>query len=220
MVYDEHGPPTSISRQSAGWGMVAFSVGAVALVLEARRDPRFRNAAAAFVVSALGVLPMVLPDYWFGRFVLFFPAIMSIAAASLAAQARPAALAAAAGAALQFIATLVPRDLPAPAMAALASMSWREKSVARLQKVRPEGDAVAVFAMLRSRIYPLYGPDFSRRVVYLRPASVRDLPGMMKREGASVIVLALPARVMADVRAMEREGIWRDLGENAFELAR
>src|SRR4029079_11987710 len=83
---------------TSGWGWVTFSIGAVALVLEARRDERIRRALACFVISVAAVLATLNPDYWFARFVLFFPAIAVIAAAGYAEGCRPASWAIAAGA--------------------------------------------------------------------------------------------------------------------------
>jgi hypothetical protein len=218
MVRDDLMPPMAMANRTAEWGWVPFSVGAVAVILEARRDPRIRRALTAFLLSALCVLAMVNPDSWFARFVLFFPAIACIATAGLAEQCRPAALAAAAGALLQFLGTMVPRDMPPRAMARLVAMPWREKSVAGLLSTPlPEGP-IGVYGVARMRTYQFYGPDFARDVVYLRPEDPVDLPKLMRQHGLSVVAVKLPRRMNVQFQELVSRGDFRKLDEDLYAL--
>jgi hypothetical protein len=219
MVRDDASPPLAISTHTSGWGWITFSIGAVALVLEARRDGRIRRALACFVISVAAVLATVNPDHWFARFVLFFPAIASIAAAGYAEGCRPASFAIAAGAVLQFLGTAVPRELPPGEGTRFAGLPWRERSLARLESAPLPDGPLAVYALLRTRTYGYYGPDYSRDVVYLRLAAPKELPALMRQRGLSVVRVNLPRRLMVDFQAMVTEGTFRALEDGLYELA-
>src|SRR5207237_180241 len=156
------------------------------LVHEARRDPVFRRAAAAFGLALLLVLMMVLPDPWNSRFVLYFPAILCIAAAKLAESLRPAKVLIAAGAALAFVAGLLPSDLPPASLKGLMAQPVSSRNSAPYYDGPPPGDAVGVHVRARIQLYELYGADLSRRVVYFRLPPDR-LPEEMERQGIRVL---------------------------------
>lgn len=175
-IADRAGGVSTLSLETAGWGALAFGLGGVALIAEARRDPGFRRVAAAFGLALLLVLLMVRPDPWNARFTLFFPAILGIAAAKLAETLKPAAVLVAAGAALAFLTGILPADQPAAVMRALAGQPWRERNAGPYYEgTPPPGNAVAVLARARIPTYYLYGADYSRRVVYLRAEAAADV---------------------------------------------
>jgi hypothetical protein len=218
LIYDDRFGLSPMGTAGAGWGIVPFSVGALALILEIRRDPAFRRAAAAFGVSICFVLLMVKPDAWVARFILFAPALPCIAAARLSESVRPVALLLALGAAFEFTGTLLPQERPTGVMIALMRRPWRERSADALYKLTPPGDPLAVYATLRSKTYLMYGPDFSRRVLYLRVAGPEELAAEMERRGVRFVYVNILRRVQYDFEELVRKGRFRDLGEGYFAL--
>jgi hypothetical protein len=196
---------------------VPFSLGAVALILESTRDRRFGQVAACFGLSAVAILSMVNPDFWFARFVLFVPAIFCIAAARLAEELRPAAWLLAGAALFQFAATLVPRDLPPSQMAAMMKAPWRERSLGFLPAQVAASDSVGVYAMTRTRTYAMYGPDFSRRVVYFRLDDPLELPEAMRKEKIGVVHVNLPPRKKFAFDDLVRKGLLREIERGYYE---
>jgi hypothetical protein len=218
LIYDDQAGLTPISLRTAGWGIVAFSVGILAYINEIRKDREFRRIAAAFAVSLCSVLLMVNNDHWYARFVLFFPAILCIAAARWAEARRPVALLLSLGAALEFAATLLPQEVPTAQMLALMKQPWRERSSAPMHDGSPPGEPLGVWATLRSRTYLFYGPDYSRRVVYLRISRLEDLAGEMERQGLRFVYVNTFRRVHYDLDELVRQGRFRDLGNGYFAL--
>ncbi|MBV8880657.1 MAG: hypothetical protein JO332_11865 [Planctomycetaceae bacterium] len=218
MITDDRSGFSGTLPGVAGWGIVAFSVGALAAVLECRRDPAFRKAAAAFVVSMLSVFLMVKNDSWFARFVLFAPAILCIAAARLAEASRPAAALVALGAVLEFAATVVPQGPAGVGPWALARMPWRERSAAALLGVEPPASPVGVYANRRLPTYLMYGPDFSRRVVYLRSPQPADLPAELRGQGVTLLYMGLQGRSVFVFNDLVRVGVFRPLTGRFYEL--
>ncbi len=183
--YIAYGP---LLTNISGWGPLAFGVGLLALLVELRSNAALRPLAAGLGLSLLSVLFLVNHDSWFFRFVLFFPALPAIAAASLAARLRPVRVLSAAALAFQFVATTVPVDLPMKHLRVLARMGWRERSMAEAFGARAPEDAVAWWVREpihnRGECYLLYGPDFAKRVVHLRGHTPETILGEMERSGA------------------------------------
>ncbi|HLY11737.1 MAG TPA: hypothetical protein VKW04_20720, partial [Planctomycetota bacterium] len=85
---------------------------------------------------------------------------------------------------IDFAGTFVPGRFPFGAVGDLASQPWRERSfyshadlrgVQAMGFLEHPGDEV--------KIYPLYRPDFSRRIVPVRPGSADELLEILRREG-------------------------------------
>src|SRR5262249_35239376 len=149
----------------AGWGAAAVCCGLVALLAQLRESRRLRLLSIAFLVSMAGVFASVLPDPWFMRFVLFFPALPAIAAARMAAVHRPVRWMASVCAALCFLSTMVPSEMPVGALGDLVRQPWRSRVAVPLGGLPGRGQAVAAVQASRANFYLLYGPDFSRRIV-------------------------------------------------------
>lgn len=182
-------PYTPTFTFTTGWGPVAFACGLPALLVGLRRDRELRRLAAGFGVGLAGVLLCVSSDPWFGRFILFMPALLAVAVARWAADFELVRPVAAAAAVFQFVATLGPIDPPANEAAFLARQPWRERSAApaMLSGLPPRGEPVAALQGGGRFGYLLYGPDFSRKVVYVRSASCDEIVTRMKAEGARMI---------------------------------
>ncbi len=186
-VYDDLTSYGPLLIQISGWGAVGFACGLLALPVVLREDSAFRKIAAAFALSLVSVLALVQHDPWFMRFVLFFPALLSIGVVKFLEARRPAIPVAAVALAFQFLATFVSEDLRWKDARALAGLSWRERSAAVLKgSTIPPADSVAYFIaerqINRGESYVLYGPDFSRRVVYLRGTTAAEIRSELERE--------------------------------------
>jgi hypothetical protein len=190
-VYDSqiaHGP---LLNNISGWGAVSFSCGLAATVIAFRNDPGLRRVALSMTLSLLCVLFLVNHDDWFMRFVLFFPAILSISAAKLAREVRPILAIAGVGLAFNFLATWVPQDLPLNSLLVLMKQDWRHRSAMALFGGEPPSSPVAFLIVEpvhnRGESYLLYGPDFARSVVYLRGSSAEDVRQELSRSGARIL---------------------------------
>jgi hypothetical protein len=186
-VYDDFTPYGPLLIRISGWGAVGFACGLLALPVVLRDDSPLRKVAAAFAVSFVSVLALVHHDPWLMRFVLFFVALLSIAAVKFLETRRTAVGIAAAALAYQFLATFVPADLVWKDVRALAALPWRERSAAVTKGTTvPPADSVAYFIaeplLNRGESYVLYGPDFSRRVVYLRGRTASEIRRELERE--------------------------------------
>lgn len=217
-IYDNRMGFTTTTTAVAGWGLVAFAVGAVSAVLEIRRDPAFRRLAAAFGIAAASVLLMVNADEWVMRFILFFPAILSLAAARAAESARPVAILLAGCALFDFAGTMLPQDLPSRDVAALIRQPWRERSAAPFYHLVPPAPEVAVYATRRTYTYLLYGPDYSHRVVYLRVSGPEEVAPAMERLGLRAVHVRLTPRRMYDFEDLVGRGRFRKLTSELYSL--
>jgi len=211
----------SDSYRTAGWGVIAVAGGALGLIQGLREDRALRRLAVGFAASVGTVLLMVSPDGWYPRFVLFAPAILCIGAARLASASRAAAALILAAAAVQFATTCFPGDLLMPRRLALAAQPWRERSVTPLFQSRdlPRGEPVAVYSTVRSIVYHLYGPDYSRRVVHLRVWNADEMVKAMVRENVRYVYIDVSSlHRKADVADLVRLSRLRALNDRLYVL--
>jgi hypothetical protein len=180
-IYDRESAYGPLLTRIAGWGGVAFSVGAVGLLTELSRSTPLRRLGAAFALSLACVLLMVNRDDWSLRHALFFPALLCLGAAALASRSRTALGIAAVALAAQFLGTLLPASLSPAHFQGLVRQSWRERSVSPVYEAEMSGPSVACLASQHGASYLLYGPDFARPVLYLRVSSARELLETMRR---------------------------------------
>jgi len=218
-IYDSAGSYTPLVTGMSGWGAIGFSCGAVALVALLRSDLKIRRLAASFLLSLVSVLTLVLHDPWSMRFVMFFPALLSIAVVRLASSCRPVLYLSGVAIALQFGATILPKELPFDVFSELARHPWRERTMARILDVWHEGDVIGYYVDNRNVAYLLYGPGFSKRVVYLRPTSADDLVRALRRENVRVLYAA-PAKLelLQILQEGERRGWLKRIGRNFFSI--
>ncbi|HVE39268.1 MAG TPA: hypothetical protein VNM14_05225 [Planctomycetota bacterium] len=168
----------------AGWGPLVFACGTVALLAGLREDARLRRLTAAALASVACILLLTRTDPWNMRFILFLPAIFCVAVARTCEKVPRMIPIAAAGLAYALLSSLLPGEITRAEATVLWSQGWRERSVAPLVfGPIPEADAIGCFFDVRRKPYPLYGPDFSRRLVYLRAASSDELIALMEKEG-------------------------------------
>lgn len=192
-IYDHLGPYDPELPQISGWGCAVLATGLIALFLTARTDPLMRRIAAGYVVSLLVILALVVPDPWYMRYVLFFPGLFAVATAKAAESVRAAALVAWLALGVQLVGTMIPGRFPIGGVTDLVSMSWRDRTFYRHPQLE-NVDAVGFIELPADevKVYPFYRPDFSRRVVYLRPRSPEELMDLLRREHLSRLVCLKP----------------------------
>jgi hypothetical protein len=186
-VYDRHLSYGAQLNSISGWGPAAFACGAPALLALLWTDARLRRLAAAFSGSLISMLVLVSSDPWFMRFVLFFPALLAVAAAALARDCRGARLVLGAALAYQFVGTMVPQELPVGGVSSFAAQGWRDRAVGVMRPESLPPGPVGAYAESTRSAYLLYGPDFSRRVVYLRVQTADELLREMERRGLRLL---------------------------------
>ncbi len=218
-IYDDQAAQGANVDYIAGWGAPAFACGLIALLLGMREDARLRRLAAAFGVSLATSLLFIQNDPWCLKYVFYFPALLAVATARLAALSRPFGTIAACALGFSFLGTMLPYDLPAKDFGTLARQGWRERSALALTGDAVSGDSVGCFAGHSGTAYLLYGPDFSRRVVYLRPVDDRDLVERMRRAGIRLLYAApASASQVQIVEEAVRDGRLKALGGHVYGL--
>lgn len=187
-IYDSTLPYGAQCDMISGWGVIPFALGMVALVVVLREDRLLRRVALGFAAALVSVLLLVQSDPWYLRFTLFFPALLAVAVARLVEACPRAGLVASAALLAQFLGTFVPGEMPVGGVRTLAEQGWRVRSLDASPPVETPGDAVGCYGGDALRAYPLYRPDFSRRVVYLRAGSADELMAAMDRENVRVLL--------------------------------
>jgi hypothetical protein len=224
-VYDSHVAYGGLLVKLSGWGVVAFSIGAPALWFFVREIPRAGRVLMSFLVSLVSVLFLVNHDHWFMRFVLFFPAILALSAAWLAFRHRAVAGVLAAGLCFQFVATCFSVELSRRGVKDLAAQGWRARSFAPMIGFRPPDDGAVLYRIvepvhLRGESYLLYGPDYSRRVVYFRGSTREDLERQLRESGARYLYCARIGPVPDPlVESLVQLGALRRIDGRLYEFA-
>jgi len=197
-IYDRL-PVGALHAGNANWGPAAFACGAPALIGWMREDARARRLGLSLGVSLLCVLALVTMDAWNMRFILFAPALPAIAAARAAAASRAIRALCAAAALLGVASSILPVELARPAD--LARSPWRERSTRPCPPAAAPGAPIGALGSDLVHPYWLYGPDFSRRVVYLREDfSAAGLLEVLDREGVDAFYASPRASEGAAVR--------------------
>ena len=225
-IWDAQAPYGAHLDRSAGWGATAVGAGLLSLVLLIRTDRRFRNASLAFATGAAGVLLFVVHDDWYGRFVLFIPALLAIALVRvMELYPRILWIVIVAGAS-QVAGTFLPYDIQPKTLRLLVAQDWRHRSTAPTFSADVEAGVVGYLAANRGPAYVLYRPDFSRRVVYLRATTAASLQREILDEGVEAIFAASLAedqtRAVNDLAKSgllkeERPRILRVVGSNTLD---
>jgi hypothetical protein len=184
-IYDSAAAQGANVDHIAGWGPAAFSVGLLALLITAAVDPSLRRLAAAFATSLATSLLLIVNDPWCLKYVFYFPAVLALATARLSRDVPRLSLIAGGGLALAFASTLLPYDLPLTHLRQLAGQSWNVRSSLPLSEEEVPAGPVGCFGGFTARSYLLYGPDFSRKVLYLRAQTAEELISQMKLAGVS-----------------------------------
>jgi hypothetical protein len=217
-LLDAYGSYDALSTFKAGWGLAAVLVGGVALPGLLRANPRSRPLVAGLAVSLISVLFLVHHDPWYGRFVLFFPAVLVLGTLRIPFLRFPLGLALV----VQFAQTCFPTDQPIEQVRNLARMSWRDRSMG---PPIPGTDPVLFRCTEpdhhRGESYLLYRPDYSRAVVFLRSDRLEELREAIRKSGARFAYVArLNPPEDPLIRAGLEEGVLRPLGDGRFAVVR
>jgi len=202
--------PSALTQFGSGWGAAAACCGLAALLAQLRESRRLRLLSIAFVVSMAGVFASVLPDPWFLRFVLFAPALPAIAAARMAAAQRGVRWVAWACAGLCFLGTMISSEMPVGALSDLTRQSWRTRVAFPLAGLPDLGRPVASVEGSRANFYLLYGPDFSRRVAFIRVGTAGELLERLRQE--SIRDLYSTRKAQGIQEAMQQGWVRRTIG--------
>ncbi len=169
------------SEYIAGWGPAVFGCGLLALLVALREPGRLRLLAAALAVSLVSVLTLVLSDRWFVRFVLFVPALACLALPPLAVRIRGLPLLLGILVAIQFATTVFLSRNAVGEYPALARQPWRKRAADMIAGLPKDAEPVACLQGGGLFNYLLYGPDFSRRVIYIRAGKPEEIVAEMRR---------------------------------------
>jgi hypothetical protein len=161
-------PYESLNRLNAGWGWAILPLGFPALLLGLRSDRRLLPLALSFALAACITLACVSFDDSNLRFILWFPALFTVALARRPTPAWTAAVLLAC--AINFAATLLPSER-------------HHSDHIRTPASLPPAEPVAVVFDQCASSYRLYNRDYSRRVVY--PRSMEEL----RRSGARFVYM-------------------------------
>jgi 4-amino-4-deoxy-L-arabinose transferase-like glycosyltransferase len=239
-VMDERGPYTAELQDIAGWGWFTFALGPPSLLYALFRWPRSRRVAAAFAAGLLGVFLMVAPDPWNMRFVAWFPALAALsfgATLSVAGGPPRAVLLALAALAtgLDVVGSLGGSLQDPAAWRAMARLPLERRSSAELGRAvpyigpgfaetlaaAPAEEPVGYHTHKDGGIYPLYGADYRRRVVYVPIEVGEDPAAAMRARGVRHLHVTherVVVRQMLD-RAVAA-GSLRKVGDTLYALAR
>ncbi len=184
---DRVGPYSAQLTKMAGWGVGPVALGLPALLWLLRGDRGFRRVAGAFACSLFCLLVSISTDPYNLRFALFFSALPCIAAVRMTEQVPAIRMLPWAAMALQFLGTFMADEIPNGGLRDLVATPWRERQGTGLPAVKLPQDVIGVFAGGASRAYLLYGPDFGRRVTYLRSPDLASLAADLRREGVTLL---------------------------------
>lgn len=220
---DREAAYSALSRRVSGWGALAYACGLPAMLVILRRDARFRRLALGLAISLVSTLLLVQHDDWFARFVLFFAVAPMLATAMLASGDRRILILAVPALLLQFASTMVPEELQRFRVEGLARQPWSSRTLAPLFDVRMEGagDAIGYYADNVGEAYWCYGPDYARRVVYLRATTPEALVEEMKQGGVKLFY-AVPGTVARQqvLNDAVRSGALVFVSKQIYSLAR
>jgi hypothetical protein len=190
-IYDALAAPDGNCTLGFNGGAAAFALGFPALIVLLRDEPLFRRVALGVAVSTVCILACVVLDSWNSRFILLLTALPSLALARLCERSRPIAALAVLALGLQTVSTFVPGNLSHGRLGALARQPWAERALLPPPPTLDDGP-IGFCSDDFGPAYPLYRPDFSRRVVYLREMGADGLLTRLDRDGVKRIVVFGP----------------------------
>jgi hypothetical protein len=193
-IYDAITAPNALCSNNYNWGPAGFALGAVAAVPILREDRLLRRIALGLAVAVLGVFISVELDRWNTRFVVFLAVLPALALARLWERYRFVAVLGCAALLIQVASTTVPGNMVPGMMRSLVRQNWRERVA---QPPPPEAPSARIayscedFAL----VYPLYGPEYDRGVIYLRDRTPEELLRHLDEERVTTLYVAPNMRV-------------------------
>lgn len=218
-IYDNQGAYGANVDNIAGWGAPAFACGLLALLVAFLDDPPTRRIALGFLLSLAICFLLMIHDPWCLKYVFFFPAVLAVASVRFAVQQRPVFVFMTLALAFDFIATMLPYDLPMHMLNALARQSWETRSALLPSDSTIPRNRIGCFGGYKAKSYSLYGPNFRRNVSYLRPKSGTEfmllLRGLELRQVYSVPTCDKDAETL---RTAIEHGFLRNVKGQVFEV--
>jgi hypothetical protein len=205
-IYDRINPPNAAGTGNFNWGAAAFAIGAPALVLLLRTEAPLRRLSIGLALSMASVFFLVQYDLWSARFVLFLTVLPALALARLWERHRIVAVLASAALGSQLLGTCVPGLVPGESLRRMVFAPAALRAAHPVPQRLDRGGTVGYFDDADGRAYLLYGPDFSRRVVYLRDETLEGLLSRLRTEGLATFYCR-SARIRES--AMVKEGVRR-----------
>jgi hypothetical protein len=218
-ITDSRGAYGAFVDNIAGWGPLVFACGPLSLFLGLFEDRGVRRLSLSFGVALVSCFLLMIHDLWSLRYVFFFPALLCIATARLAEKHQGVRRIAFAAMGFSFVGTLLPYDIPLKDLKALAAQPWRTRTTLLIREPELGEGPVACFGGYSANSYLLYGPSFSRRVVFLRSTSPDDLVEDMRRAGAEILYAApMGGRQEEILRRCIRGGRLKSVRGKVFKL--
>jgi hypothetical protein len=204
-IRDHQLPPDAMCTGGFAWGPAGFALGSVALLPVLRAETLMRRLTLGLVVSAACIFTLVELDVWIDRFVVFLAAPPALALARLWDRYRFVAVLGALALCLQFVETMIPGNMSAESYAALRRLPWKERSAMPAPDDAPQ-ERIAYACDDFGCAYPLYGPSYSRGLIYLREETTDQLLEHLDREAVTRIYVtpALPRRAAVFEEAVRR----------------
>jgi hypothetical protein len=174
----------------AGWGLLSFACGSVALIATIRSSAPLQKLGAAFGLALLVALWIAPSGSFYLRFVLFVPALLAIATAGLWERLPRLAPILAVIGTITYLSAVFPGDLTPGARKTLSNEDWKDR-ISDVRFTRLPKDAVVACLYgthddSNGESYLAYGPGFTRTVVYLTGAeSVEDLMSQLRARGVT-----------------------------------
>ena len=101
--------------------------------------------------------------------------------------------------ALQFWRTTLPAEIDRPTANRMARQSWRERTSTPFPIVESAGGPIGYLSDYSGTPYWLYGPGFSRPVVYLRERSIDALVAVLRSHQIRVVYVGVLGKPNEDL---------------------
>jgi hypothetical protein len=197
---------------TTGWGWVVYGMGLPALAWGFVRERRIRILAAGFLVSFLAIMISNRASPWNMRYVVWFPALLSIALAAVfnwfpdefQVAKRGLSLLFVVCLALNLMMTVTYNLIPIRTFKEMLSRSVWERDAALVDVYMPDEYSAALAIVgpeerlgynvhVNGFIYPLYRSDYSQNLVYIPFSlddSCEDIADEMRLRGTRYLMVA------------------------------
>jgi len=197
---------------TTGWGWVIYGMGLPALAWGVVRYRRIRVLAVGFLVSFLAIMISNRASPWNMRYVIWFPALLSIALAAVfdrfpdefKVAKQGLSILFVGGLVLNLVMTVTYNLIPIRTFKEMLSRSVWERDAALLDVYMPD-EYFSALAIVESEerlgynvhvngfVYPLYRSDFSQDLVYVPFSlddSCEDIASEMRLRGTRYLMVA------------------------------
>ena len=230
-IFDRSEPYTADLGGMAGWGWFIFSIGLTTSILALRIRSDFRWLAIGFLLSLTSLFGFVTPDSWNMRFASWFPVLFVIGYSIFTSDIKTSVLRwsflflAIICSLMNYIACLSTGYTQLQEWKARAGISvWNrtivhENVASDLSKI-PAGEKFGYFTRPNAWIYPLFGPDYSRMISYLKLRRDMDLVSEMNKANFSYLLLFEADKEWIEYMDLKvSQGLMKRLTHHLYRLA-